>query len=181
MSLYSIWCLALLLCSSRIYSLCLPCVTSHSLGITVADTEASEASVKPLQLYLTAAVACVWWPPHQPTLFSSDIGQLQWSMKECFSDPLNRLRRPPLCRTGCATRAVEVAGMKDERPFVLVYTTSSNDIILLIPFEHVEGGLRNLKSNREHGAEAARTGTWIVHVIEDATSLRGGVPLRVVP
>ncbi|KAJ7498124.1 hypothetical protein B0H11DRAFT_1909656 [Mycena galericulata] len=63
----------------------------------------------------------------------------------------------------------------------LVYTTSSNDIILLISFEHVEGGLRNLKSNRKRSAEAARTGTWIVHVIEDATSLRGGVPLRVVP
>ncbi|KAJ7431255.1 hypothetical protein B0H11DRAFT_1941960 [Mycena galericulata] len=102
------------------------------------------------------------------------------SISGCGSSP----RRPPFqpatffrqslistSEYGCATGAVEAAGAKDNYTFR----------ILLISFEHVERGLRNLKSNRERGAEAARTGMWVVHVIEDATSLRGGVPLRVVP
>ncbi|KAJ7486109.1 hypothetical protein B0H11DRAFT_1913840 [Mycena galericulata] len=116
-----------------------------------------------LNIYL--AVARVHGGLHSTFSVLSRSFGFTWSTNECFRILRIDLRRPPLCRTtseyGSATGAVEAAGTKD-------------DWSILHP---VMICLRNLKSNRERGAEAARTGTWIVHVIEDTTSLCGGVPL----
>ncbi|KAJ7469863.1 hypothetical protein B0H11DRAFT_2435647 [Mycena galericulata] len=187
--IYSIWCLALFLqvVTLRLIhcaSLVLPLIQVpgyHSCG---HGGLGGLCQASPTLLVISQSLFLRWW--HTVHLLI-EIYIWLWSMygglrtsPHCspvlcsFSFARFTEASPPWSTSEycCATGLVEVAGVKDEGQLVLASDFFLG--ILLITFEHIEGGLRKLKGNRERGAEAARTGTCIMHVIEDATTLRGG-------